>query len=130
MTTNIELIKHINDLKIPYFRGCFMRDELKNMKINKKECGIVNTNLSSENGIHWLCYYKNDDKQYYFDSYGSPMMTELKKYLKGNKTLCHNFQIQNFDESCCGEYCILFLFLMYKGCQYEDIVLELVDVLD
>ena len=75
MTTNIQLINHIKRLKIPYFRGCFMRDDLKNMTPNKNECGIVNTNKSNEPSMHWLCYYKNDDKQYYFDSYGSPIMT-------------------------------------------------------
>ena len=44
-----------------------MRDTLPN-KINDIECGIVTLDLN--NGTHWTVYFKNNDKSYYFDSFG------------------------------------------------------------
>jgi hypothetical protein len=47
-----------------------MKDELPK-KINKIECCIINLQDSNEEGSHWVAYYKNNDKKYYFDSYGN-----------------------------------------------------------
>ena len=73
--TNYDIIKIVDELKIKDFRGVFMRDTLPN-KINKVECGILNLDVSKNNGTHWVCYYhmsgaagaKLKDKCYYFDS--------------------------------------------------------------
>lgn len=43
-----------------------MRDTLSN-KINDNEVGIVNLDSVKNNGTHWVCYYKNKDKCYYFN---------------------------------------------------------------
>jgi hypothetical protein len=47
----------------------------------------------------------------------------------GLPILCHNFQIQKLEETCCGEYCITFLLLMSrsksKHFKFEDVVLFL-----
>jgi hypothetical protein len=57
-----------------------MKDELL-QKINKVDCGIINLENSNEEGSHWTAY-KNNDKKYYFDSYGNaPPPKELVKYL-------------------------------------------------
>ena len=46
--TNFDIIKLVQHLKIPNFKGVFMRDELPSAPQNQ-ECGIVNFNKSTEN---------------------------------------------------------------------------------
>ena len=48
---NFDLISYIEQLKVPYFRGVFMRDELPNRK-HVIECGIMNLNKSDQIGSH------------------------------------------------------------------------------
>ena len=67
--SNFDIIELAKYLKIPNFRGVFMRDTLP-AKIQDKECGVVNFNKSSEPGSHWVAYYKDGDKRLYFDSFG------------------------------------------------------------
>ena len=58
-----------------------MKDELP-QKINKIKCGIINLENANQSGSHWVAYYKNNDKKYYFNSYGNaPPPNELVKYL-------------------------------------------------
>ena len=66
--TNYDITKLANELKIKNFRGVFMRDTLPD-KINEIECGVVNLDLNKNTGTHWVCYYKNKDTSYYFDSF-------------------------------------------------------------
>lgn len=63
-----------DELKINNFRGVFMRDTFPG-KINDKECGVLNLDVSKNNGTHWVCYYhmsgvdaKSKDNFSYFDS--------------------------------------------------------------
>ena len=60
-----------------------MRDTLLN-KIKEKECGIVNLDFIENEGTHWVCYYKNKNNKYYFDSFGLDPPFELKNYLGKN----------------------------------------------
>jgi len=34
------------------------------------------------NGTHWVAWYKNGNKKYYFDSFGLNPPLEIMKYLK------------------------------------------------
>jgi len=132
MTSNIELKSMAKKLNITNFKGVYMREELRNLKKTLKENIILNFNTSEENSNktgHWVAYYIDKKSKSYFDSYGSPIHPELKTYL-GDRILTHDFQIQSFDgpdNTYCGLYCILFLYLMSKGCTYEDIVLSLIE---
>jgi hypothetical protein len=125
MTTNIELESIAKQLSIPHFRGVFMKDQLKDMVLEDKECGIVNFERSNQNGSHWVGYYRDGKHNYYFDSYGSYILEELKNYLK-SRIKTHNFQIQELNSDICGELTLLWLFLMSKGIPYEEAVLSLV----
>ncbi len=54
-------------LKIPYFRGVFMKNSLpKNLLLN--ESGIVNLDVSSGSGTHWVCYYTIGSLVDYYDT--------------------------------------------------------------
>ena len=67
--SNFDMIKLAQHLKIPDFRGIFMRDTLPN-KAQKKGWGIVNLNKLSEPGSHRVAFYKDGDKRIYFDCFG------------------------------------------------------------
>jgi hypothetical protein len=54
-------------IEISNFRGVFMRDTLPKQISNKVECEILNLDVSNNSDTHWVCYYKNKDKYYYFD---------------------------------------------------------------
>ena len=79
--TNLEIIDAVRKLEIPRFRGVFLRDNLP-VEPKRMECGVLNFDDTSGNGTHWVAWYSDNGKMYYFDSYGIQPPTELKRYLK------------------------------------------------
>jgi len=68
------------------------------------ECGILNLNTSG-NGTHWVAWYRDNGKNYHFDSYGIQPPVELKIYLRS--PIFHNpEQIQPKQEVFCGHLCL------------------------
>ena len=78
--SNFELERYVKQLKIPNFRGVFMRDTLPD-KPRNAECGIVNFNTRDQSGSHWVCYYTKGQR-IYFDSFGQITPLEIQRYLK------------------------------------------------
>ena len=69
-TTNHDLMRYTKMLKIKNFH-VVMPDEVKELSKNNFSA-ILNFQLSSENGSHWVSLYQRDDETlYYFDSYGT-----------------------------------------------------------
>ena len=66
--TNCQLIDTVKELKIPHFRGVFMRNDLPRKPLTQ-ECGILNLDGVPGRGTHWVCWYKNNDN-FSFDSFG------------------------------------------------------------
>lgn len=125
MTTNTELLDMAKKLKIPNFKGVICRDEF-NSFLPQLHCetGIYNFNDSSKTGSHWAAYYKQNDKWYHFCSYGSDPCKELKEYCSDQPIMSHTYRLQDWDETNCGEWCILFCYLMSSGkLKYEDVIL-------
>ena len=124
-TTNIELMAAAKRLKLKLFKGVFMRNELK--KSLKNECGILNLDSSKNEGTHWVCWIKNEDEKYYFDSFGIQPPTEIIKYLK-SPIMYNTYQIQQYNDSNCGEWCLHVLNEYYNhGKEFIDIVLDIVN---
>ena len=118
--TNFQLIEAAKKLKIKNFRGVFVRDELPK-KPRKKECGIVNTGDSSTDGFHWVCWYKNEDKKYSFDSYAQPALVELVDYLKGS-VYYNSERVQFGNTSYCGHLCLYVLKKLQDGVDFQSVV--------
>ena len=100
-----------------------MKDELPK-KINEIECGIVNVQNSNQCGSHWVAYYKNNNKRYYFDSYGyAPPPKKLDKYL-GPENLDYNSErIQYYnDPPICGHLCLIVLEKLSKDSDWKNIL--------
>ena len=120
--TNYELVGYAQKLKIPRFRGVFMRDTLPKSP-HKQECGIMNFNTSKEKGSHWVAYYKDGPKRIYFDSFGQITPLELQKYLKtkeefenGKEVIQRNTDIvQAINTPVCGHLCLFVLNSLTSG---------------
>ena len=126
MTTNIQLENEARRLKITNFRGVIMRDEINKLKQLKQECGILGSKTTRENDMHWTCWWKNGEHKYCFDSFGLQPTEEIVKYLK-SPIVYSTFQIQQFNESNCGEWCIYVLNRLNRGDEYTDIILDLIN---
>ena len=133
--TNLDLMQYASILRIPYFRGVFMRDELP--KVDRQiECGIVNLNRSDEMGSHWVCYVRNQNDRIYFDSFGQITPLELQEYLKTPKEFNTNKAViqrnsdvvQRPNSHVCGHLCLVVLTsLMREHLSYQNILDSLND---
>ena len=133
--TNLDLMRYASILRIPYFRGVFMRDELP--KVDRQiECAIVNLNRSYEMGSHWVCYVRNQNDRIYFDSFGQITPLELQDYLKTPKEFKtkkaviqrNSDVVQRPNSHVCGHLCLVVLTsLMREHLSYQNILDNLND---
>src|SRR5271156_6053900 len=105
-----------------------MRDTLPK-HINTNECGIVNLEPDSEQGSHWVSYYKHRSEKYYFDFYGLPPTNEMLKYLKPSsvspQVIMSTFVIQQLGTVICGQLSIYVLYMLTHNHKFLDILLSL-----
>ncbi len=136
--TNIDLEKYASELKIPHFRGVYMKDTLPPRPPRKIECGIVNMNTSSQAGSHWVCYAKFPDRTppVYFDSFGQDILQEVMRYLKtdseyknGTPVIARNTDVvQRINTHVCGHLCLFVLTsLMREHHSYQRVLNNLQD---
>ena len=113
--SNFGIIRICKKLEISNFEGCFMRDEIKSF-FGNDECFILNTDVSSSSGTHWVAVNIVDSSgesvadvtAYNFDSFGLEPMEEIKRYCKEPRV--HNsFEFQKPNEVICGHLCLYFL---------------------
>jgi hypothetical protein len=116
--TNVDLMKYAKILKIPHFRGVYMRNDLPS-KILENESGIVNLDDKRGPGTHWTAYVKRGINVTYFDSIGrlKPPL-EVIKYFRsdGSKNnITYNFErYQDLNSYNCGHLCLQFLYSYAK----------------
>lgn len=122
--TNTEVIDKARKLKLPNFKY-YMRDELPYRCTTKKECGIINLDDSKNPGTHHCAYWKDDNKHYYFDSFGLDPPKELVRYLK--PVLFSTYQIQQFNDSNCSEWCLYVLNKLNNGEDFVDLILDIIN---
>ena len=79
--SNRQLEKAVGALRIPHFRGVFMRDALPSSP-HPVECGILNHDDSDGSGTHWTCWQKSRGSKEYIDPYGLPSPEEMVEYLQ------------------------------------------------
>ena len=114
--TNIELVRYARLLKIPDFRGVFMRDTSPQYPLNV-ECDIVNFNTSNQPGGHWVCYYRNKNER-------------IQRYLKtgsefdrGKEVMQRNTDIvQAASTSVCGHLCLFVVKSLANGEEIQSIL--------
>ena len=83
--------------------------------------GFVNIDNGSQGGTHWTCFIVEDNKSYYFDSFGvAPdnfLLNQLPKPLP-----YHNYKIQDINSKLCGSYCLYFVNLIERMNYYDTIL--------
>ena len=110
---NLELDAAAVKLNLKNYRGTFCRNNLPK-NIQKTECGILNLDDSYGPGTHWVCWFKDGDDKYYFDSYGLQPPTELISYLKP-KIFYTTECIQPQNTVICGHLCLHILKNLSRG---------------
>ena len=135
--TNFDILKYVEILKIPNFRGVFMRDELPKKIKKSEECGIMNFNTHEQIGSHWVLYVKtHHGTRIYFDSYGQITPLEIQKYLKTKREFKNNTPViqrnsdivQKPNTSVCGHLCLLVLTsLTREQLSYQEVLNQLND---
>ena len=127
-----DLERYVHILSIPHFRGVMMRDELPNNPLNE-ECGILNLNTHNESGSHWICWYKNRNARYFFDSFGENPPIELIRYLKTPSEYKNSLPVirrsaitvQHYYSNECGSLCLYMLKQLTNGMAFSKILTEL-----
>ena len=114
-------------MKILNFKDFLEKYDLKSNTMNERELqrvynykicprdskiitdkGFVNIDNGSQGGTHWTCFIVNDNKSYYFDSFGGQpdkfLLNQLPKPI-----VYHNYKIQAMNSRLCGSYCLYFV---------------------
>ena len=111
VTTDAQLDQLARRMRVPYFRGVFMRNALPASGARRRESGIVNLDDATGPGTHWVAYAKRNDRVVYFDSFGNLRPpVELVRYLGNDAAIEYNrTPRQTYDQSVCGQMCLRFL---------------------
>lgn len=121
--SNFELIQTAENLKIPDFRGVFLRDTIPK-KPKRNECGILNLDTSGGSGTHWVAWFKKGLDKYYFDSYGIQPPIELIQYLHCTQSpiLYNTEQVQQSDQVFCRHLCLYVLQQLSQKKDLQEII--------
>ena len=96
----------------------------------KRYAWISNTDTHGEKGKHWVCWFVNDNKICFFDSFGRhpddlTLPTNFKTYFhKFNVTQFSERRIQKWNSVTCGYFCIHFIYVLSLGLNYETFLNE------
>ena len=105
--SNLEIIDAAKRLSVNGFRGVFLREALRK-KEKLDECGILNLDLSSGDGTHWVMWFKQGKDKFYFDSYGVQPPSELIACPKSS-IFYKSERVQQKGEVFCGHLCLFTL---------------------
>ena len=108
-TTNAQLNELARRMRVPYFRGVFMRNALPTSGARRNESGIVNLDDATGPGTHWVAYAKRNNRVVYFDSFGNlrPPKELVRYFGNGATTIEYNrTSCQTYDQNFCGQMCL------------------------
>ena len=110
--TNFELLKHYENES--RFNGVYSRDNLPN-KI-KDGALVINLDVYSNVGTHWIALYVKNNDITYFNSFGvEHIPKEIIKIIGRKNVIANIFRVQAYDSIMCGYFCIRFINFMLAG---------------
>ena len=118
--SNLEIIDIIKNRNLEkHFGGVYSKDQLPNELI-KDKFYIVNLQDHDEgNGSHWVAFYYNyPSTSIYFDSYGFIAPRDVQKRI--TPYIFNDKDIQDFNSSACGLYCIAFIKFLHDKTDKEQ----------
>ena len=107
------------------FLGCFPMNELPPFPHTLPSSLIVNTDISTGRGEHWLGLVLTKNKCFYFDSFGAPIIEDIIiSYLqqKYTKVIINNECIQHTFSTSCGLFCIAFIKYVKTKSNFETFI--------
>jgi hypothetical protein len=124
--SNYQLMDLTKKLKLKVNIIC--KDELINCN-NDYLLYIINLSNTGTKGTHWITLTINNNKAYYYDSFGRKPIKEIKYFCKIHKLkLKYNkFIHQDINDNSCGWYCLFhILTLIYNKFNFNK-TLELLN---
>ena len=116
---DLKLICASDTVLAKYFRGVFSRDNLPSKVVKYPSAFIVNTDISTGPGQHWVAVFFNEQKRcFYFDSYGGRPMNELANFTLDNSVSDVFYNTRWFQgpaTATCGLYVTHFLYHAARG---------------
>ena len=116
--SNFDIETILKEEQCPAIVCC--RDELIRHVSNNKF--IINYDLSTQEGSHWVALYIYKDTGFYVDSYGRKPLPEIIEYLilRGCTQCCYNDQqIQHNSSIDCGWFAVYAL-LMFENMKIKS----------
>ena len=116
--SNLEIIDIIKNRNLEkHFGGVYSKDQLR--ELIKDKFYIVNLQDHDEgNGSHWVAFYYNyPSTSIYFDSYGFIAPRDVQKRI--TPYIFNDKDIQDFNSSACGFYCIAFIKFLHDKTDKE-----------
>ena len=108
------------------FAGVFASDTLPHNIHQKPSLIIVNTDPISKPGAHWQAIYIGcDGRGEHFCSYGlGPFVPNIRKFMDRQCKIWtkNTTDLQAFDSSVCGQYCVLYLLYKAHGYSMSEIL--------
>ena len=102
----------------PGYLGAFPFDEIPPKPDKKLFSLIINTDLHSMPGDHWIVLLFKEPQYYFFDSYGRSFhdvtfpalfSKTIKNYIGSTRFRYNKILLQQFTSNVCGEYCVYFI---------------------
>ena len=112
--SNFELMDIIKDMKLDYhFGGVYSKDQLPKELIREKFYIVNLQDHDAGSGTHWTVFYYNKPlTSIYFDSYGFIAPLDVENSIK--PYIYNDAEIQDFDSSACGYFCIAFIKFLHN----------------
>jgi len=122
LLSNTDLLFYCTKLKIP-IKAISFKDLFRYVKA-EDGCYIINLDdsTSQKYGTHWTCLIIIKKFGLYWDSFGLPIPTPIKRFIKKNKCTKIYYsvdQIQSLPSVLCGYYVLYFLYfisVLHKKC--------------
>ena len=117
--SNLEIIDIIKNRNLEkHFGGIYSKDQLP--ELIKDKFYIVNLQDHDEGGgTHWTAFYYNyPSTSIYFDSYGFIAPRDVQKQI--TPYIFNDKDIQDFNSSACGFYCIAFIKFLHDKTDKEQ----------
>lgn len=120
---NLELEQLLNDLPV---KVCCSDDLPMKVRVRPKTY-VVNTDLCSGKGIHWVVFhFPKSGNSEFFDSLGERPETYRRRFkdvlIANGSYLLTLDQIQPKFSDTCGIYCVLFVRKRYGGLSFRNIM--------
>ena len=110
--TNFEIVKYYENES--RFNGVYSRDNLPN-KI-KDGAHVINLDVYSNVGTHWIALYVKNNDITYFNSFGvEHIPKEIIKIIGRKNVIANICRIQAYDSIMCRYFCIRFINFMLAG---------------